>query len=599
MQSSRLKQLSKHWIRGIAFFFTLIAWIITEVISGWQAVHAGFWIGAVLISFLVAWLAGELVSLVREQERIEARLNEQEIRSEEAQRRLDSVIYLNHQLVEVEDEKALLDKALDAVTRLTGALATSFVPLDEMGEPLSAIVHGSLPQPILVAWAEHLASHLVRQTCGKCQELHADAGQVCPLLQGPFADAFSVYCLPLQSGIRSYGLLNVYFGPNHKLNDETRKFLENLLTEIGNALQVVRLRGQELAALRQIQFARANRAGLSSTLGELLDNLIKSFDMKEAWLQTRSGGDHFPEIEIIRGSGEWTGHEEVLSFYARVLSEKHVLTSLQTDPKLIGAPLILPDGQVMGAILLSASQPHEIASHQLNVLQTIAAQAALVIESERTRESLEFAIVIQERNRLAREIHDGLAQTLAYLKLQTAQMQRALAQNDLGALKDLVNQNYSALADAYLDARQAIDNLRLTPQKGFSHWLEQAANDFERLSGIPVRQSFGQIPAEIPTEVQAQLIRIVQEVFSNIRKHAQARQAWIVLKEWEGDLVLEVGDDGQGFQADDVPGVTQYGLRGMRERAELIGADFQISSRPGAGTVVYVRLPSKSWETLL
>lgn len=511
---------------------------------------------------------------------------------------MDSVIYLNRQLVEAEDEKTLLDKALDVVTRLTGALASSFVPLDEMGEPLSALVHGNLPQPILIAWAEHLASNLVRQTCGKCQDFYADAGQVCPLLQGPFADAFSVYCLPLQSGSRTYGLLNVYFGPHHELNTDTRVFLEGLLTEMGNALQVVRLRGQELATLRQIQLARANRLGLSSTLGELLDNLLKSFDMDGAWLQTRSGGEHFPEVETIRGSSEWTGQEEVLSFYAQVLQEKRVLKSDQGEKDLIGAPLILPDGQVIGAIMLFANHVHEIVAHQLNVLQTIATQAALVIESERIRESLEFAIVIQERNRLAREIHDGLAQTLAYLKLQTAQMQRALTQNDLPALRNLLNQNYSALADAYLDARQAIDNLRLTPQQGISHWLEQTASEFENLSGIPVRQSFGDVSAEIPTEVQAQLIRIVQEVFSNIRKHAQAKQAWIVLKEWKGDLVLEVGDDGQGFLSDDLPGLSQYGLRGMRERAELIGADFQIASRPGAGTVVYVRLPSKSWEVL-
>ena len=551
-----------------------------------------------VISSLFAWLAGELMTLVRGQEHLEARLNEQESRSVEAQKRLDSVIYLNRQLVEVEDEKALLDKALDVVTRLTGALASSFVPLDELGEPLSAIVHGNLPQPILVAWAEHLASHLVRQTCGKCQDLFADAGQVCPLLQGPFADAFSVYCLPLRNSTQTYGLLNVYFGPHHQLNSETRIFLEGLLTEMGNALQVVRLRGQELATLRQIQLARTNRLSLSSTLGELLENILKSFEMDGAWLQTRSDSEHFPEIEITRGTSDWTGKEEVLSFYAGVLHEKKVLQNGYGAQHLIGAPLILPDGQAIGAIMLSGNPRQEIVAHQVNVLQTIASQAALVIESERTRESLEFAIVIQERNRLAREIHDGLAQTLAYLKLQTAQMQRALAQNDLTGLSDLLNQNYSALADAYLDARQAIDNLRLTPQKGISHWLEQAANDFEHLSGIPVRQSFEPVPVEIPTEVQAQLIRIVQEVFSNIRKHANASQAWIVLKEWESDLVLEVGDDGQGFNSEDVPGMSQYGLRGMRERAELIGADFQIASRPGSGTVVYVRLPSKSWEML-
>ena len=598
MQTIWFKQLSIRLIRGITFVFALIAWIVAEILSGWQSIHAAFWISAFVISILAAWLAGELMILLRGQQHLEARLNEQELHSEEARRRLDSVIFLNRQLVEVEDEKALLDRALDVVTRLTGALASSFVPLDEMGEPLSAIVHGNLPQPILIAWAEHLASNLVRQTCGKCQDLYADAGQVCPLLQGPFADAFSVYCLPLQSGTRIYGLLNVYFGPHHQLNNDTRIFLESLLTEMGNALQVVRLRGQELATLRQIQLARANRLGLSSTLGELLDNLIKSFDMDGAWLQTRSNGEHVPEIETIRGSGEWTGQEEVLSFYAQVLHEKRVIRSVLAEKHLIGAPLTLPDGQVIGAIMLFSNKVHEIVAHQLNVLQTIATQAALVIESERTRESLEFAVVIQERNRLAREIHDGLAQTLAYLKLQTAQMQRALGQNDLTALKNLLNQNYSALADAYLDARQAIDNLRLTPQQGISHWLEQAASDFEHLSGIPVRQSLGVVPAEIPTEVQAQLIRIVQEVFSNIRKHAHAKQAWIVLKEWEGDLVLEVGDDGQGFQADDVPGLSQYGLRGMRERAELIGADFQIASRPGEGTVVHVRLPFKSWEIL-
>ena len=536
--------------------------------------------------------------LIRGQHHLETRLTEQENRSDVAQKRLDSVIYLNRQLVEVEDEKSLLDKALDVVTRLTGALASSFVPLDELGEPLTAIVHGSLPEPILIAWAEHLASNLVRQTCGKCQDLFADAGQVCPLLQGPFADAFSVYCLPLHSGARTYGLLNVYFGPHHQLNNDTRIFLEGLLSEMGNALQVVRLRGQELATLRQIQLARSTRLEHSTTLGELLDNLIKLFEMDGAWLQTRAGGEHFSEIETIRGISDWTGQEEALSFYAQVLREKRVLMTDQVENQLVGAPLILPDGQVIGAVLLFASHIHEIAAHQLNVLQTIATQAALVIESERARESLEFAIVLQERNRLAREIHDGLAQTLAYLKLQTAQMQRAMNQNDLVGLKDLLNQNYSALADAYLDARQSIDNLRLTSKKGFSYWLEQAASDFEHLSRISVRQSFGPIQAEIPSEVQTQLIRIVQEVFNNIRKHSKAQQAWIVLKERDGDLVLEVGDDGQGFQPEDVPGVSQYGLRGMRERAELIGADFQIASRPGKGTVVYVRLPSKSWEML-
>jgi two-component system nitrate/nitrite sensor histidine kinase NarX len=281
-----------------------------------------------------------------------------------------------------------------------------------------------------------------------------------------------------------------------------------------------------------------------------------------------------------------------------VLHQNDASASSMADGTIMAAPLTLPDAQVIGVIMLFSAEKRSTASYPLSVFQTVTAQAALLIASERTRESLEFAIIIQERTRLAREIHDGLAQTLAYLKLQTAQIQRALTQNDHVALKELLAQNYSALADAYLDARQAIDNLRLNPQHGMSHWLDLAIKEFEHLSNIPVRRTLEAIVVEIPAEVQAQLVRIVQEVFSNIRKHSKAKNAWLVFKEWEGDLILEVGDDGQGFHPDDIPVLSQYGLRGMRERAELIGADFQVVSRPGQGTVIHLRLPARSWEAL-
>ncbi len=586
------------WIRGLALSLMLLAWLAAEALSGWQPMPAFFLGMAIISSLLAAWLAGELAVLTRQRKNLEQNLSQQESQTLVVQQRLDSVVQLNHQLVEVEDEQSLVETALNVVANLTGALASSFVPLDEMGEPLSAVVQGSLPRPILKVWAEHLASQLVRKTCGKCQELHADAGQVCPLLQGPFADAFSVYCLPLRRGERTFGLLNVYFGPHHEMDRETRIFLESLLVEMGNALQIVRLRGQELATLRQLQLARANRSDLAATLADLLENLRKSFEVDFAWLQVRPGSEHQPGLDLSRGSGDWANREESRAFAGRVIREGKLQQGILPDGWMIGAPLVFPEGQPIGAILLFAVENCSPLPQQLTVLQTVATQAALLIESERARESLEFAIIIQERTRLAREIHDGLAQTLAYLKLQTAQMQRALLRNEMDTLRELLNQNYSALADAYLDARQAIDNLRLNPQQGMSHWLEQSANEFEHLSGIPTQRTFEAAADHIPPEVQAQLARIVQEVFSNIRKHSHASHAWILVKEYEGDLILEVGDDGQGFQIEDVPELSRYGLRGMRERAELIGADFQVISRPGEGTVVYLRLPARSWEVL-
>jgi signal transduction histidine kinase len=97
--------------------------------------------------------------------------------------------------------------------------------------------------------------------------------------------------------------------------------------------------------------------------------------------------------------------------------------------------------------------------------------------------------------------------------------------------------------------------------------------------------------SDLAPEVQAQLIRIVQEALSNTRKHAEAQQVWVSCHTVSGELVLEIRDDGRGFSPEDVPGPSRHGMRGMRERAELIGAEFQVISRPQEGTTVRLRLP--------
>jgi len=210
--------------------------------------------------------------------------------------------------------------------------------------------------------------------------------------------------------------------------------------------------------------------------------------------------------------------------------------------------------------------------------------------------SLEYRAVIQERTRLAREIHDGLAQTLAFLKLQAAQMQNYLAQGDLARLSQVLKDNYQVLAEAYLDTRQAIDNLRLTPQDGLLASLEQVIADFEPILGLTIERNFQPVSAawhqQLTPEIQAQLLRIVQEALNNIRKHARAKRVWINVHEWQEELRLELGDDGQGFDSEDVPEISHHGLRGMRERSEMIGADFQIISQVRQGTLVRLALPA-------
>jgi len=223
---------------------------------------------------------------------------------------------------------------------------------------------------------------------------------------------------------------------------------------------------------------------------------------------------------------------------------------------------------------------------------------ALDAKNEKLLEQLEYKAVMDERTRLAREIHDGLAQTLAFLKMEASRMQTYVTKGDVEAVSRTLKACYQTLSEAYLDARQAIDNLRRVPDELFGDWLEGTAADFKSLTGIEVDVSNVHLQHVFSQGVKAQLIRIVQEALTNIRKHAQASKVTISACERAGETILEVCDNGRGFAPEEAQPASQYGLRSMRERAESIGTDFQIASSPGNGTTVRLRIPIKEKASL-
>jgi two-component system nitrate/nitrite sensor histidine kinase NarX len=124
------------------------------------------------------------------------------------------------------------------------------------------------------------------------------------------------------------------------------------------------------------------------------------------------------------------------------------------------------------------------------------------------------------------------------------------------------------------------------------------AADYEQATAQKVQVSVAEFSHEYPANIQAQLIRIVQEALSNVRKHADAHTVSILGCQEGDEILIEVRDDGQGFTPEGVDGSFHYGLLGMRERAESIGADFQITSQLGAGTVVTLRMPAVIKEAM-
>jgi two-component system nitrate/nitrite sensor histidine kinase NarX len=548
---------------------------------------------------------GELVKL-------QSQIGDIENNSINTRQRLDAVLQLSRKFVEANDENDVIELLLRLSVELVGSIGASFVPLDERGQPLTAVSYGDLPALISDAWIEYLASPAMRTRCGTCQN-YGLFTRTCPLIQIPLSEGSSggitsgIYCLPLRRGDREFGILNLYLPGENRLDEQAQEFLRTMLDETSLAIESIRLRRREIATLRQLHVVQ-RRTDLTSQLHSFLENVQETLKADFVLLLLQEGNADSQLSQFFVGKYPTRSQALIHSVVqgAMTSSKPLLLGDMEGENpsnddirSLVVAPLIIHNGTSLGVLLSVNLRAQNFSQRHLSLLQTLASQVTLVVRNSQLVAEIEFKTLMAERTRLAREIHDGLAQTLGFLKLQNAQMQNYLSQKDDAKLKESLIQSYKVLSDAYLDARQAIDGLRIAPEGfGILKWLEQTLIEFEENSGLEGTLEESHEFSDLEPEVQAQLIRIVQEALSNIRKHAYAKGVWISLSQEENDLVLEVRDDGCGFEPDDIPSTSRYGLQGMRERAELIGADFQVISRLHEGTIIRIRLPLTSGETI-
>jgi two-component system, NarL family, sensor histidine kinase DegS len=201
----------------------------------------------------------------------------------------------------------------------------------------------------------------------------------------------------------------------------------------------------------------------------------------------------------------------------------------------------------------------------------------------------------QERSRLAEELHDGPAQALANAIFQTEILERAIREDPESSQAELIS--LREILERELDTlRGYINQLRpsLNEAEGLDDALRDSATAVSQRSGIPVEVTIGAAGAQLRDAARTVVLRVAQESLRNIGKHSGASRAWVttrVIEDPRGDhkWQLEVGDDGRGFDIDGVmahPNRRHFGLRFMRERAELLGSELSITSIPAAGTVV-------------
>lgn len=219
----------------------------------------------------------------------------------------------------------------------------------------------------------------------------------------------------------------------------------------------------------------------------------------------------------------------------------------------------------------------------------------IVRRTQELSEAREQMVVVKERQRIAREFHDSLAQRLGYLHLSLAELERRLAENATIELRPEVSELKKSAREAYEEARQAILGLRsmVSRSLGFIPSLTEYLHDWSRQTGIAVDLTV--TPEEgvtVPPAVEVHLIGIIQEALANVRKHARAQHVSVAVDSSPTHVALTIRDDGVGFDPTPVSEQAEpsFGIAMMRERAEVIRARFRIRSARGDGTTVEVRV---------
>ncbi len=273
---------------------------------------------------------------------------------------------------------------------------------------------------------------------------------------------------------------------------------------------------------------------------------------------------------------------------------------------LVAAPLHRGESTI-GSLAVGGRHQRSYEVDELETLSSLASLLTLAIENARLEAQLREMAVRGERERIAREMHDGLAQVLGYVNTKSQAVEELLRQRRIAEARGQLAELAAAARSIYVDVREAILGLTspVTPGRGLVGALEEYASRFAASSklAVAVNASPEATASHLAPETEAQVFRIVQEALTNVRKHAAARSVEIGVACRGGALEVRVTDDGRGVPAapDGVAPVgsaaavwPHYGLAAMQERASAIGGQLEIGQAPQGGTVVTLRLAAEA-----
>jgi NarL family two-component system sensor histidine kinase YdfH len=254
---------------------------------------------------------------------------------------------------------------------------------------------------------------------------------------------------------------------------------------------------------------------------------------------------------------------------------------------------ILPSTLITVASVVTYGRQNQIKTEAVRLLHELEIAHVQLAEYAARVEDLTLTA---ERQRMARELHDTLAQGLAGLVLQLEAVDSHLSKNAPSKAQEIVQQAMGRARATLSDARNAIGNLRaarLSPSE-LEQSIRTEAERFTTATAIPCEIKI-RLPENV-TDLQAEnAMRLVSEGLTNAARYAKANRIWLILEEDDNCLVVTVSDDGVGFHPSEVEKrADHFGLIGLRERARLVKGTLEIRSAPSEGTSLIMRLPNEN-----
>jgi nitrate/nitrite-specific signal transduction histidine kinase len=469
------------------------------------------------------------------------------------------------------------------------------------------------------AWETQAKDHLVRE-----QFYHANmaaAGCIDDLCEEK--DYCQYFELPLITKAAVFGVLILVKSSGQALVEEELDYFKVLAMEISiaidHAILLADTRRREDEAYNLYELSTKISAslalqdvlrGAAESAKELLDadlSLVGLFDenCQEFVVEAVSGqkansliGTRLPLDEKTAGTQLLKGRPVISlssdvfqpGFHDQKLNNENGYQSFMTVPLLLGS-------RFQGMIQVMNREPRRFLPRDAQLLMELAHHIVVSIENAQLYRQLHTLAILEERDRLAREMHDHLAQALGYLNVKASITTDLLGSGSLEKAGESLQELKRVANILYTDVRESIFNLRTsaTPGMEFLPTLLDYLDEYRTHYGLDARLMLGNdYPVGFTPEVSIQVMRIIQEALTNVRRHAAASQVRIWLKAEGERVVIIIEDDGLGFSTQDLSVQDQkqhYGLQIMQERAENVGGELRLDSNPGQGTRVILQVP--------